>query len=325
MPRQTLEQKLAELSMLASETLDAEAVDKLRKALAGASNILAARAAAIAAECGGVDLAPDLMIAFHRFMDDPVKRDKGCVAKRAIVEALFDLGIDDDEIYLDGARHFQLEPSYGAPVDTADRLRGLCCRGLARVGHPGLLFEVVALLNDPQPATRRDVVDMLGSLPRDESELLLRMKALAGDADVDVTADCLSALMRANARRSLSFVARFLDDDDPNLAEGAALALGESREAGALAALRRKWADCFDQHFRRRLLLPIALHRSDESFEFLLDVIREQTAPLAAEAVKAARVSAVGEDRLVRLREAVGERDEAAVSAVYREEFGGEL
>ncbi len=78
---------------------------------------------------------PDLLAAFRRFLADPSK-DKGCLAKIAIAEALTRLEHEEAEIFLEGIRHMQREPVWGGTEDTAAWLRGLCAIGLAGCRHP---------------------------------------------------------------------------------------------------------------------------------------------------------------------------------------------
>ena len=65
---------------------------------------------------------------------------------------------------------------------------------------------------------------------------LLRPKALVGDAEPPVVSECLGALLRLSAS-SVDFVAGFLRARGPDVADSAALALGESRLAAAFAPL----------------------------------------------------------------------------------------
>ena len=117
--RPTLEDRLNRLSDLRNEP-DGDVVRRaLQKGLAERSNHLVARAAKLAAELELEELAPALAAAFDRFMEDPARTDKGCVAKAAITRALVDLEVRAEEVYLRGVRHRQPEGSYGGPVDTA--------------------------------------------------------------------------------------------------------------------------------------------------------------------------------------------------------------
>ncbi len=320
---QSLDARLASLENLKEDPFCEAAIGELRRTLADPSNILAARAAEIVGESGLSDLVPDLAAAFDRFMEDPTKSDKECLAKTAIVGTLNDLDYEDEALFFRGIRHVQLEWLWGDPsIDTAADLRGRCGFALARLRHPDTFFELTALLVDREPHARRSAVSSLGCLECERSELLLRMKALTGDFEPPVVGECFSALRRISPTRSLDFVAGFLDHKDPPVAEGAAIALGESRRPEAFELLRERWEGYPDPTFRKMLLLPIALFRSYEALDFLLGVVTQDPLALAAPAVTSLKLYRNDDDRCARVRRAVVDRDNATVSAAYEIEFG---
>src|SRR5690242_9421688 len=87
-PRASLDEKLAALRALRGRALNAEEQAVLRKKVGDRSNLVVASAAAIVGENGLVELAKDLEEAFERFMVNPIRDDKLCRAKTAIVQAL---------------------------------------------------------------------------------------------------------------------------------------------------------------------------------------------------------------------------------------------
>src|SRR5262245_18021848 len=97
------EAKLARLRELRSAPPSRQLVDEVRGALHDSSNLVAATAAELGGEAHSADLAPDLVQAFGRFLDNPEKKDKLCRAKIAIVEALNKLEFTDEDFYLRGA------------------------------------------------------------------------------------------------------------------------------------------------------------------------------------------------------------------------------
>ncbi|MCX7047190.1 MAG: hypothetical protein NTX50_17090 [Candidatus Sumerlaeota bacterium] len=322
-PKQSLEDKLDALERLGDGTSDANAAAKeLRHALAGAGNILAAKAAQVTAKCSCAALIPDLVNAFDRFMENPVKTDKGCMAKTAIAEALNELSYDREDIFLRGIRHVQMEPSFGPPVDTADGLRGHCAFGLVRIGYPNALFELAELLMDRQTVARRAAIKAIGAVGGEAVELMLRMKVLGGDQEADILGECFSALMAVNPERSISFVAQYLESPNPWISEEAALALGESRTEKAFEILRAHWENNPMASVRKTLLLPIALLRIDAAFEFLIAVIQDGHQELAVAAIQAAKICATDEERINEVGRAVALRKEPAVRAAYEKEFG---
>ena len=109
---------------------------ELRGFLRSKSNHVVAAAAATGERLEVSQLAPDLVEEFDRLMRDPAKLDPGCKAMVAIVQALVQMEDAAAKVYFAGIRHVQMEPSFGPPVDAGAPLRGLCARGLARMGHP---------------------------------------------------------------------------------------------------------------------------------------------------------------------------------------------
>lgn len=322
--RQTLEEKLACLSRLGGSPDSAETEAELRKALSNRGNLIVERAARVASRCGLSALVPDLLAAFERLMKDPGKTDKGCRAKAAVIETLNDLGHDDGGVFLAAAHHVQMEPAFGRPVDTAAGLRSHAFLALARLGHPALLFELVDGLMDGEVEPRRTAVQVLSSYDHDECERLLRLKALTGDEEPDVLADCLSGLVRMAPERSVSFVARFLESEDEQISESAALALGEFGGIEGFECLRAYWTTQPRLETKRRLLLPMALTRCDEAFAFLLDVIATTPPDFAVEALKSVAIQASSDAHRARIRDAVEERGEHEISDACDRLFSGE-
>jgi hypothetical protein len=313
------EERLAALGRWELAPDSAEKRRALVKALRGANNVMAARAADMAGRGGMAELAGELAAAFARCMEQPLKRDKGCLAKNAVIDALTALEHDDTDLFLRGIRHVQMEPSWGPPVDTAGYLRGKCAFALAQSGYPDTAFEVAALLFDRETQPRRAAIQTLVYLASEGVELLLRAKAVAGDEEPSIWAECLSALLQLNAERHLPFVAGYLTHGDAAVAEGAALALGETRLPEAFAVLKAHWEESIDPAFKERLLLPMALLRRDEAFAFLLDAVAQSHRNTAAAAVRAMALYVGDPDRRERIRRAVDARDERNVSEAFRE------
>jgi len=275
------------MERLGAGAMSEEAVREIKRTLNGRASLLVAVAAQIAAKRGLIDLAPDLIAAFEKFMVNGAGTDKQCNAKGAIADALNKMEYPGAEAFLAGASYVQMEPAYGGPVDTAVEVRCSCAYGLARIGHPDALYVLADMLVDAERAVRvasAKAITYLGTL---EGELLLRLKALTGDVELDVTGECFTGLLTMTAERSLGFVARFLSSHDAAVAERAALAVGESQASRAFEVLREQWDNDVSPARRRVLLLPIALVRSDAAFEFLIEVARTGDRLTAAQAVSA--------------------------------------
>ena len=315
-----LEEKLERVSALALAPPGPERLAGLRAALADSANLVVARAAASAADLELRDLVPDLVAAFARGLADPVRTDKGCAAKAAIVEALDRLDAGEEDLFRRGLRHVQLEPAWGKPVDAGALLRAKSAFALARLGGPEVLLDLTDLLADPEAEARRAAVKALAARGGPEVELLLRLKALAGDAEADIVGDCLAALLELSPDRSVAFAARFLAAADELLAAHAALALGNSRHPRAFEVLQQHRAESIGPAAKIGLLLPIALTRREEALDCLLAVIAGEHRDYAAAAVIAALKVFGGDTRAqARLTDAVAARGDAAVTRACQE------
>ena len=255
----SLEDRLAALGELRMDPASARARQELSKALTARISLLAAKAARIAGESGLADLTPQLVDPFQRFLVHPETTDKGCAAKTEIARALQRLECPSPELFLRGIRHVQMEPTWTGPVDTAAELRGVCALGLAQTGYRDAGLELARLLADRERQARIGAVRAIAWWVRPEGLLLLRFKALSGDAEPEVIGECLSALLRMEPEGSLPFVAEFLEHADPAVAEGAALALGESRQEAAFEILKGK----LRSPLRQVALMAIGMMRRD--------------------------------------------------------------
>jgi len=158
MPRQSAESR-SEAALHALNALEpiaprTEQLAVLLKALNDKSYLVVARAATLAGERLLHELIADLMYAYARFLQDPVKRDPTCKAKQAIARALVQLECQDLGFYRAGIAYRQLEPVWGGRADTATDLRCSCAMGLAASGHPRAVAELTGLLNDPEAPVR---------------------------------------------------------------------------------------------------------------------------------------------------------------------------
>ena len=285
------------------------------------SNHVIAAAAATAERLEAAGLAQELVEAFVDLMQNPSKRDPGCKALLAIAKALAAMDQSAARVYFLGIRHVQMEGSFGPPVDAAAELRGVCAQGLARMLHPGALQECVTLLADREPAARAGAVRAIADSGAAEGVLLLRLKALLGDSDGQVSAECFAALLRMAPAPSLEFVAGFLRGASDEAAEAAAFALGESHLAGAFPLLRQAWDEMPIPERRRTLLLAIAMLRLDEALEFLLGRLLEDSEHAAADAVAALSMYARDEAIRARVEAMVEQRNSSALRATFRREF----
>ena len=280
-----IEAELAALNELPGER--AAKVAALQRALAGHCRV-AAKAARAAEDALLYELIPALESSFARFLDKPLKSDPSCLAKKAIARALVALDASNVELFSNGLRYRQLEPVWGGTADTAADVRASCAMGLVASGYPRALVELTALLNDSDAAARMGAVRAIACGNPREAELLLRSKALAGDAEPQVLGECFTGLLGVEPDESLKFVAGYLTHADEAVRELAALALGESRLDAALAPLKEAWGGVLvGEEFRRTLLRAAAAHRSEPAFDWLLEIVGDARLPVAMTVIEA--------------------------------------
>jgi hypothetical protein len=294
-----IEEQIALLSHLRGSS-PAEAAPAVCKALADRVNLVAAKAAKIAAELPAPEVLPDLLRAFDRLFEDPVKRDPQCWGKNAIAQALRELGHRDSATYLRGAVHIQMEPVWGGQEDTAGPLRGICL--LALPACPDMLREqvlrhMVNALTEPAPPVRADAARALAEMQGDDCALLLRLKARAGDIEPAVTGQVLESLLALERRAAVPFVKQFLAAADQT-AEEAALALGGSRMPEAVDVLLECWPQARGLEYRQALLRALSISRDDRAIEFLKHLAAEGRPQDAADARAALELFPAGQTHL---------------------------
>jgi hypothetical protein len=276
MKKSVLEDQLSLLHALRTASLTGDTLAQLRQALASHNSHVVAAAAEIVGEAELADLEPDLTMAFAALMRNPAKSDPGCRAKTAIANALRVCECSAEAVFMQGVRHVQLEPVWGGQVDTAAPLRGACALGLVAARSRHALLELAHLLADPESDARIAAARALAYSGDPASVPLLHFKVLTGDTHAAVLYECFLALLKLDVDTSLVFVAEYLKNADPAVAESAALALGESRQESAFAVLRDAWENTFDAERRRTLLLALATLRVEPALDYLLDIVRHE-------------------------------------------------
>jgi HEAT repeat protein len=268
-----------------------EGLKQMAIALASKSNLVAAKAARISGDAQWAEMTDELVAAFDRFLKRGSEIDKGCVALSAIARALYALDYDGAELYLAGMRHVQMEPGWGGSSDTAVELRAVCAMGLASTTYPNKMRELVNLLVDPEWQARSGAVRAIAAVSSDTASLLLRFKALTGDKEPDVLADCFSGLLAVEGAEAVPLVTSFADARNRDVREAAILALGASRRSDAIDWLKERFESVADPETRQCLLLALATSRTETAIEFLLGVIRRASAQTSAMAVSAMEIN----------------------------------
>lgn len=267
------------------------------------------------------DLEADLLKAYQRFLKNPVKNDPNCTAKGAIVRALVALNSQEVDFFIAGLHYHQCEPVWGGSEDTAIDLRASCAMGLVNTSYHRALIEIVALLHDHNPHVRKGAVRAIALTQPLAAEAVLRSKAIAGDSEPDVTGEVLSALLKISPQASQAFVSRFLDcPGDPNLRQAVAVAIGASRLDEALEILRSCWNnEPFKRTQDNALLLGAILHRSENAFAWLLEVIAEGDRASARFVVEELAIYRVDKKLGKRIKAALVERNDDTLTDLFDE------
>jgi len=319
--RDPTEEALERLSALKASANDSIVAKELKPYLANRSNLAVAKAAKIAGQRGLASLIPEMVSTFHRLMKDPQRLDKRNAALTEIAAALYQMDYREPEVYRIGIRHVQLEGSFGPPVDVAAALRGICAQALVRTTYPQALEEVVSLLVDPEVPARVGAVKALATNGGEAGALVLRLKTLLGDDDVEVIAECFSSLLFASRDTSVEFVAKYVDSDDSVVAEAAILALGASRLPKAIDVLKKKWERTVRGPLRKTLLLALATSRDEEALNFLVSLLDHGGIESAADVISALAVHKNSERIRQAVSEAVDRRRERPLIDAFRREF----
>ena len=315
-----LDAKLNRLRSLRHERAE-EAIGELRKSLGDSSNLVVAEAAEIIGTRLFAELAADVAGAFARFMIEPEKSDKRCRAKIAIVEALNKLDYPEEEVFLQGIQHVQMEPVWGGHEDTAAQLRGSSAYALVRLDYSDVLNLLAELLVDRDKVARVAAAHALGATGKLAAVPLLRFKARIGDADPTVTGECLTALMRLAPTESLPFVTRFLYAADASLQEGAALALAESRRPESLEVLQDFWRKTQGGSIQEVVLLAISMLRLPAALDFLLEIVGGENQSAALAALSALTIHRHNEPFKERVAAIVAQKRSAALKTRFEAKF----
>jgi HEAT repeat protein len=198
--------------------------------------------------------------------------DKGCLAATAIAKALASWEHRDEEVFHAGAKHVQMEASWGPPVDAAVELRCESVAALVRMNSRKMWDPLVRLLADNDAQARATAARALGATGQEQAKLLLTYKILIGDKEPSVMGECFGSILALT--RSIELVEPFLVSREDSLVEAAALALGESRLPEAFECLRKAHAQNFAGD-PQILLLAIAMTRHPDAVDYLLSRINE--------------------------------------------------
>jgi hypothetical protein len=283
-----IEDQLAALSALDIASVDAQTLLTLGNALASRSNHVIAKAAQLVGDHRITELTDDLVRAYERLMVQPAKLDKGAFGLTALARALALLDYPHGELFRQGSRLVQFEPVYGGRVDVADHLRGWCAQGLVVSGDPDAMVDVARLLADPCPQTRKAAaqavqISGMGAI----GVPLLVLRTTLGDADPQVVAQCVIALLALDAQIALSYIQPLLQSEDEALVEQILLAMGQARAPQAMALITSFYESALTEPLQKASLLALAMLRTNEAITYLIEEVAEASPRAAALAIEA--------------------------------------
>lgn len=261
--------------------------EALRAALVKAHSFAVEKAAGVIRDRLLSGFETELKAAFDRFLQNPIKSDPGCKAKLAVLEALDFLEELDCAPFVKAIHHFQLEPAWGPPVDTATGVRSRGALALARQGHTDFPLFMAELLSDPEAPVRQSAAEAVAHRGDPAGAGLLELKLRLGDKEPRVLLACMSGLISLAPAWGAPKAGSFLTGANEELREIGALALGQSRRDDAVTLLLAALHEELLGHRRALLLRALGLHRSERSLEALLEAISKGNAAEAKAAIDA--------------------------------------
>jgi hypothetical protein len=322
-PRIGIEEHLEQLALLRTAPLD-DLLPALENALESRVNVVAAKAAQIAAARQVHDLIPGLVASFERFFEKPAASDPQCLAKHAVVKALKDLDYAEHAPFLHGFRHIQMEPTWGGQVDTAVNLRAECALGIAASTDIPRLEKMKILVDgsmDREHIVRIEILRALEQLDGDDSMLLLRLKALLGDSEPAVVGQAIESVLRIEGERAIPWAHQFVKNSGDRIREETALAISASKMPGAVPTLISAWKEEKVASVRSVCLRALGQLRDATAFEFLLTVIETSPAFDAIDALYALSPFDSRPESVTRIAQAVKLRNQDHVRAEFHKLF----
>ena len=307
-----VEERIEELKQLRTATTGADTEPLLQKALHDRSNLVIAQAAKTAGEMHKTSLIPDLLAAFSRLFENPVKTDPKCWGKTAIIRALTVLDHSEAAPFLRAAAHVQMEPVYGGQEDSAIHLRASAVLALvqcADLTRPEILRHLVDALADPADTVRIEAVRALEQMNGEESAVVLRLKAHSGDKRAPVVGHVFDSLLALERELAVEFVARFLKAGNLEVRDEAAQSLGASRLPGAVKILIEAWEGTRGRDFASVLARALSSSREETALSFLLNLVRAGSDREAASALEALQLHRDSQEIHKRVEEAKTERE----------------
>ena len=258
----------------------------VRKGLKSDSPAVVARAAEVAADLAAEDVADDARAAAERWLDEGE-----AALLVALLRASRRCGAIDRDLYRRALRveRTEFDPVARRAFDVGATVRAEACRAVVETGDPGAAVLLAGLLFEASdhPAARAAAAQGLGVAGDDAAAEVLRLKLTrAGEDDPDVLGECVGSLCRLDPPGTADFLTGYLRGR-PDVAEAAAVPLGEVRAARAVGPLLA-CHDVLRQADREELAFTaLALVRQPAATARLLGRLRDARPPVAHEAATA--------------------------------------
>jgi HEAT repeat protein len=307
------EERIEQLRQLRNVEPGPATDSKLRKALNDRSNLIVAEAAKIVGHHQRTSLIADLLSAYDRLFENPVKADPKCWGKTAIIKTLTTLDYSESPPFLRGCRHVQMEPVWDDFEDSAIYLRAnsvlalVACSDLTR---PEILRHLVDAFADEVHSVRKEAVRALEQMNGEESCLALRVKAYAGDVSPEVLGQVFDSILQLEGERGVTFVVGFLKSPSDETRDEAALALGGSRLPSAVKALIEVWDESRRGPFALVVLRALSSSRDETALDFLLTLVKQGAPGDCAAALDALQFHTDSPEIRARVEQARKERAE---------------
>ncbi len=272
--------KLARLRAL-EDAPDGQVIHELRKFLGETDAFFVGEAAKLIKSRELRELETDLVAVCKRLLAKEIG-DRGCIAKRCVLDTLVTFEANVPDLYLMGLRFEQWDHSFGPPEDTAGSVRGLCAHGLVRIDYRDAILEIAPLLYDHLSEVRVAAAEALAATGEKSCGAILHVRLLGGESKPDALEAFYRSLLALHAKKYLPVVQEGLAQGH----ESAALALGESHLSEAFPILREAVAGSMGD-FESTVLLSIALLRDEEATAYLKELVEEGSEHRAAKAIEA--------------------------------------
>ena len=283
--------KLLDALAAARHAGPAAAASVVKKGLKAASEVVIGRAAEVAAELELEAVADELAAAAA----DWLQRGEATTVL-ALLRACRRAGVRDRELWHAALRFeaFESDPVSRRRFDVGAAVRAEACRAVAECGDPaaavllaGVLFERYGPEVADNPAARAAAAQAIGHVGDAAAAEVLRIKLTRSQRDEPaVLGECVGSYCRLDPLDFDKFLATYLRTR-PDVAEAAAVPLGEVRAARAVGPLLL----CHDMlrsiDREEVAFVGLALVRQPEATERLLDRFRDARGPTALEAATA--------------------------------------